>query len=210
MTFAQLKAKLADWLGLKTEARLSAAARGDCVNMAMRELLRRHTLRYGEISDSFPTVVGDWDYDVPSNWVRPHSLYYLDDNGDQAFLEFRDKKEFDELHPNIASDVGDPEIYTVWGGSILLGPTPNSVRTIYRNYYQVLADMAGDGDHNIFTDNAWEAVFWKSLVFASMYLTEDARVPLWKEKAEEVEIALVQEHAQAASFARRPISKIPG
>src|SRR5574337_1105316 len=143
--------------------RLPDAIRGDCVNIAIRELCRTLATRYNEVSDTFATVAGTQSYDLPATWSRPYQLWYLDpDTGDRVDLDFVLKEEFDRLFPD-ATDEDDPTFYTVWGDQLLLGATPTRVVTIHRDFYAILADLSGASATNGFTVNAWEVVLMKAL-----------------------------------------------
>lgn len=205
-TFATLQAKIISWLNVDT-TRLSIA--GDLINMAQRELLRKHDLRFGETSDTFATADGDNDYDLPTGFSRPHSLWYTDpDTSAVVFVTYLPKDEFDARYPD-ATKKAKPGNYTFWGQTLYLGKTPDQIITINRNYYKLLADLSADGDSNDFTDNAWEAIFFKALTLSSLYMVEDARMPVWQAKAKQLEDDLVEEHRRARSVGRIPQNRIP-
>jgi hypothetical protein len=214
LTFTDLKTKLGDWLALDT-ARLADSVRGDLLNLAQRELLRKYDLRFGEFSDTFATVVSTYDYALPTGWSRPHTLWYTTAAGGQTFLRQLSKEEFDAEFPDTAK-TAEPGAYTVWGDKLRLGKTPSSVLTINRNYYRVLPDL-GSLDQsgqpiaeNEFTKNAWEAIFFRALVEATKYLIEDPRASLWEEKARAAELHLVLEHSRARHSGRQLVMEEPG
>jgi hypothetical protein len=211
MTFEQLKDKLARWVGANSTKRLSDAERGESINMAMRDLLRRYDLRFGEHSDTIVTAASDYDYTIPSNWVRAIHLWYLSSDKDVITVDYKPKPKFDVDYPD-RTEQGNPDIFTVFGSDILIGPTPDAVYTINRDYYGLLADLA-DGapaNTNIFIENAWEPIFFNALVKASLFLGHDQRVQMWKNEAEIYELRLTQEHSRARSSARKAVSEIPG
>jgi hypothetical protein len=208
-TYAELKTALGDWLG-QNALRLPLAVRGDILNIAQRELCRMLAMRYNEVSDTFVTMAGTRTYALPATWSRPYELWYLDSETDgRVDLAFTLKEEFDWLFPD-ATTTAKPTHYTVWGGNLFLGATPDRVLTITRDFYAILPDLVADNDTNGLTTNAWEAVLFKALADASRYGIEDARIPLWKERATELETQLLIEHARARTSGRRAAGREPG
>jgi hypothetical protein len=201
-TYLQARQALADWIGANT-VRLSDSVRGDIVNMARRELSRLHDLRFNEV------LASTRGYDVPSGWSRPYELWYLHpDNDSRVVLDYLDRQAFSRNFPD-ATDTGKPTAYTVWAGQILLGKTPDSVITINLDYFEILADLTTDGEHDDLMDQAWEAVHFKGLVLASEYLVEDPRIAIWQQQAQRFETDLVIEHARSRSVGRRAESQEP-
>lgn len=219
-TFEQLKASIGDWLQVNTN-RVADTVRGDLINMAQREIMRNHTLWFGETSDTFPTVAGTNGYDFPTGFVRFQThgdangspIWYLDDDNAVVWVKYLPKDEFDATYGGETSaDYSEPINYTLWGGQVILGPTPDDVYTMHRDYYKVLADLADSSpnNENVFTDNAWEVLLWRVLLFATVYVIEDSRAQIWKTKSDVAEADLVREHAYIRASARRIQSEEPG
>lgn len=210
MNFSDLKTRLADWMGAANAVRFPQTVRGDLINIALRELCRLYDTRYNETSDTLATVAGTASYTLPATWSRPYELWYLHPtSGDRVVVDFLLKQEFTRNYPD-PTDRDLPAHFTVWGTSLYLGPTPDRVLTINRDYYAILAELSADGDTNAFTTNAWEAVLFRALADASRYGIEDARVPMWKDRAQELADQLVIEHTRARSTGRRAESQEPG
>lgn len=208
MTFTDARSRLGDWVGANT-VRFPNTVRGHCINMARRAVSRLHDSRYNEVSGTFATVVSTRSYALPARWSRPHTLWYTDpDNASQVYLDYLDRQTFDINFPD-ATKTGDPTAYTVWGGNMLLGKTPSRVFTVNRNYYEILADLSADADTDALMDENWELVHYKALVEATAYLVDDARVGLWKAKADELELQFVIEHVRGRSAGRRAESVEP-
>lgn len=208
-TYKQLRDALGNWLGANA-VRLPDAIRGDCVNLAIRELCRLHDSRYNEVSDTLATVSGTASYALPATWSRPYQLWYLDpDTNTRRDLTYKSKEEFDTLYPD-GTELGKPSIFTVWGASLLLAKTPDRVLTVHRDYYTILADLSADGDTNGFTTNVWEVVLFKALSDVSRYGVEDARIPVWQARARELEQQFLIEYSRGRSAGRRAESQEPG
>lgn len=210
-SFTQIKASIIDWLNIEDVARLSDSAQGDIVNIVMRRTCRLHDLSYNEISDTFATVASQQNYALPTQWSRPHTLWYLNTaTSSIVYLESLSKEKFDLNFPD-STKTAKPSAYTVWGGNIQLGPTPSEIITINRNYYAILADLVtSSNETNAFTNGAWEILLFLSLVEATQYGIEDDRVGLWQAKADGMLRELVIEHARAKSVGHRSVSEEPG
>lgn len=207
LTFQQMKDRLADWLGADNEIRFPDSVRGDLINMARRELSRRYDLIYNEVTDSMDTVAGQRDYDVPTGWSRPLSLWYLH-SGKKIDLDYLRKTDFDTAWPD-ASDQDLPAQFTVWGGKIQLAPTPGEVLPVIRNYYVVLPMLSNAEDADLLMANGWECVLFLALAEASKYMLEDPRVPMWQARSQELLAGLVHESARARTMPIVPQGREP-
>ena len=212
--FTELKQALADWLNADNETRYPDAVRGDHVNMAMRRIMKKYRLRFGEIKDTFPTVVGTYDYDMPDRFVSfdKKGVWYANSDGDVVVLNYKTPSEFAALYPTptVAADYANPTDYTFWGATITLGPTPDEVVTVNTRFYQYLADLATGNLTNVFTDEDWEPLFWEALKLACKFMKEPDRILEFQQEASESLMALVQSHTKARSHAGKAISNIPG
>jgi len=211
--FVALKAKLGDWLAVDI-GRLADSVRGDCINLAMRDLARLHDLWLNEVGGSGTNLllsVGVRDYGVPSDFSRPHSIWYqsLTDLSIIVFVTQRSKEQFDALFPDDAK-TGLPAFYTFWAGKLQFGPTPEATFAGHINYYAVPEDLTDTLNTNLFTQFAWEAVFFRALVYASKYLIEDPRLPVWEQGARDAELKLVIEHARVRHSGGPLVIEEPG
>jgi hypothetical protein len=206
--FQELKDKIGDWLAVDT-ARLPDTVRGDLINLAMRDLSREHDLWLNEKTgvNNIGWEIGLRDYPVPSDFSRPHSIWYLS-AGKVVFLTQKSKEQFDILFPD-STQTGSPVSYTLWSGSLQFGPTPDAAINANLNYYTIPADLTG-AISNFFTTLAWEALFFRALVYASKYLIEDPRLPVWEQAARDAELKLVIEHARARHSGGALVIEEPG
>ena len=103
----------------------------------------------------------------------------------------------------ITAGIGEPVNYTLWAGSVVLGPAPDSVLTIFLDYYSLEGLTR-------FLSEAWEYLLFASLVKATEYGIEDDRVPIWEKEAARFEAALDLEDARQKTVPRRSQSEEPG
>ncbi len=208
MTFEDMKTEMGTWLSADT-TRLPTVTRGVIINICQRELLRTNNLRFGEVTTDIVTANGTPDYSLPTGWSHPYSLWYY--SSGKTNVDYRTKEEFDIIYPN-ATAKGDPIHYTVWGNKVYFGPTPNAVFNVHANYYRVLPDLSDGSPNNTnaFVENAWEAIFFRSLWYATKFMIEDARESVWASMAQLFENKLIIEHARARSAGRRPVTREAG
>ncbi len=231
MNFIELKAALGDWLGI-TEAELPSSARGQILNIVMRDFCRPGETRFSDRSDTFRTRLSIRDYDTPEGWSKPRSFWYPNANvtsssEEVTFIDYVSKDEFDKTFPASGlygstyiapmgtgaygqGDLGEPLIYTVWAGKIMLGPVPNRVFTIFRNWWGLPPDLTDASPTNEFTKQAWDYLLYAGLVEATKWGFEDDRVGLWMEKAEKIRANMEIEDARSRTTARQPVSDYPG
>lgn len=211
-TFETLKARILDWLAADA-TRLPDAVRGDCINLIQRRVMRNHDLRFGETADTLALVANDHDYNLPVGWRSPLSLWYINPGTDARIdLVRKTKDEFDALYPDPTAGTDTPINYTVWGGLIYFGPTPNQSLTLNLNYYKVLPDLVDGSPNNTndFVDEAWDVLFYGAMEEACKYLLEDQRAAIYGGKFLELEADLAGEHQREKSSGRVAQSRIPG
>lgn len=207
-TYETLIDKMQEWLHVDS-VRLPDTAAGLCLNLIQREALRKNDLRFGETEDSFQATAGDREYDLPTGWSRPLSLWFVNPSTESKVDIVRlEKDEFDGIHTEGLTQ-NTPRHYTIWGSVLLLGPTPDATLTIYRNYYRLLPDLVpgSPGNTNDFVTNAWEVLFFGALAFASQYMLEDPRAPMWQALYMQKLTDLDGEHRREKASGRIPQSR---
>jgi len=218
------------WLGITVEE-LDNVSAGEIINVVMRDFCRPGETRFTERSDTFRTRLSIRDYDTPEGWSKPRSFWYPAANAttdsEVTFIDYVDKDTFDNTFPASGlfgstfqqpmgqgafgeTDLGEPLIYTVWADKIMLGPVPNRVFTIYRNWWGLPDDLTDASPTNEFTKQAWDYLLYAALVEATKWGFEDSRVGLWMEKAEKIRQNLEIEDARSRTTARQPVSDYPG
>jgi hypothetical protein len=209
MIFEELKTAIGDWLG-KDYQQLPDTVRGQLINMAQRDMLRSYDLRFGEYLYPLSTTSSNPEYPVPTGYSRTYSIWYMD-GVDKIDLIPLTKEEFDRKYA-ANTTTGSPAHYTIWANKLYVGPSPDAAYSLKWNVRRMLADLV-DGSPDNTNDMivwAWEVLLFKSLAWATKYLIEDARAPLWQADADRMEAALVREHSREKSVHRRPATNEPG
>lgn len=229
-TFQQLKLAIQQWLGVDQEdgdERLPISICGDLINWAIREYCRNRESVYGEAQRFFSTVANQRDYSLPARFSKPGQLYYFHPtNGSKVTLALLQKQKFDERYPGSVAYatgapgsipgldpsqiLGDPEAYSMWAQKILLAKVPNSIITIFQDYWELPADLSADDDTNAFTIANEQYVIFKALEGAEAFGIEDERMGVWKEQAAKLESHIDSEDARRWVTGRVSQSREPG
>jgi hypothetical protein len=210
-TFIDLKTRARDWLAVDT-GRIADAVLGDCINLAIRDLAREHDLWLNEKTGNIALVEGGADVPAPADFSRPLLFSYTKpSSGKRVYLKQKTIEQLTILFPELgATTHGDPQFYAQFGSFFEVMPPPAYDVTTILNYYAIPADLTDPSETNLFTQYAWEAVFFRALVYATRYLIEDPRKDLWRELAQEHELRLVIEHARARHSGGALVIEEPG
>lgn len=109
---------------------------------------------------------------VPSDFLAPFSLSFIDSNSDHKFLLFKDVDYVQSFNPNPAT-TGDPRFYAVFDvDNFILGPTPNASSSVELHYfYRPLSLTAGsDTGTTWLSENAELAMLYGSLIEAYTFM----------------------------------------
>jgi len=209
MNFETLKNSINEYLA-KQDNSITDTVRGQLINMAQRRVLRNYDLRFGEYTYSLSASASVESYAVPTGYSRTYSVWRMDGSVKKDLTPLT-KEEFDNRYGD-NSTTGAPLYYTIWENKIYLGPKPDGSYSLEWNIYRMLDDLV-DGspnNENALTTYAWEYLLFRSLHFATIFLIEDARAPIWQAEADKLEADLVREHSREKTVHRRPFTNEPG
>lgn len=112
---------------------------------------------------------------APADLLEMQRLLLLDSQN--VVLQYLTPDEFAARHASNRS--GRPEDFTVTGGSIELGPTPDAAYTLQLSYFQKLPSLAANGSNWLLS--AWpDAYLWATLCAAQPFLMNDGRLPTFE------------------------------
>ena len=211
-TFQYMKADMGIWLGVDNShddqnlTRMPDAVRAMIVNQARREIAIRRDLRYFEDSSTIVTADDDFDYGLPSNFLRPYQMWYYDANDDITYLEQKTRAEWRELYSTDSSDNDLPAYYSMYGSNFILAPCPDDVYTIYYDYYKFPADLSADEDYDAFLTEGYDAILWEACKRGCGYLMENTRLGLFDGWAKEALGYLSRSNSRAQYSGRRIVS----
>jgi hypothetical protein len=213
-TFQYLKADLGLWAGVdkshtdQNTTRLPADVRAMIINQARREIALRRDLHFFEAQTTFDTADGDKDYGVASDFLRPYQMWYYDSSNEVVYLEQVSRSKWRSYYSNDASDEDEPEYFCLYGDQFYLAPVPDTIYTIYYDYYKLPSDLSADGDYDDFLVEGYDAILWESCKRACGYLMENTRLPLFTQWADQALGFLSREHSRKTFSASRIQSNI--
>jgi hypothetical protein len=93
-------------------------------------------------------------------------------------LSFRTGVQMDEIRGSTANVAGRPQFFTIMGGEIELLPTPDDDYTVEMVYRKNVPGLQANSTNWLLT-LAPDAYLYGTLLEASPYLKNDARIPVW-------------------------------
>lgn len=137
-TLAQMRAEVRlRTNSVSTDTVLTNAIIDGAINDGLRQVSLEHDWPWLFTSETITTAADDGQYPVPADYLRTVSIV---DRETGIPLEHRSIIEIDQLTPLD----GLPGIYHSYGDSILLAPTPTTVRTYTHRYVRVENVLSGD------------------------------------------------------------------
>ena len=121
---------------------------------------------------------------VPSDFLAPFSLSFVDSNSDHVFLDFKDVDFVQSFNPNSAT-TGNPRYYAVFDvDNFVLGPTPDSAYAVELHYFYRPASLtAGSGSGTTWlSENAELTLLYGTLIEAYIYMKGEPDIMAQYEK----------------------------
>ena len=121
---------------------------------------------------------------VPTDFLSPYSLSFVDADSNQVFLDFKDVDFVQSFNPNPAT-TGNPRYYAVFDiDNFILGPTPDASRAVELHYfYRPASITAGAGSGTTWlSENAELALLYGSLIEAYIYMKGEQDIMAQYEK----------------------------
>jgi hypothetical protein len=197
-----MKADLGLWCGVDKShtdqnlTRLPADVRTMIINQARREIALRRDLHFFEANTNFDTADGDVDYGVASDFLRPYQVWYYDSNNDIQYLTQMPRSDWRKQWSNDSADEDAPEYYCLYGDQFHLAPVPDTIYTIYYDYFKFPSDLSLDADYDDFLIEGYDAILWESCKRACGYLMETTRISLFDQWAQSSLGYLSRDHAR--------------
>lgn len=223
-TLQGLATKMGDWLGVDT-TRLPTEIRYDILNLSQREIYRDNDLltndTYSEVTVVAGNQYGPYLFELASTltegspWnARPYAVSFWkvgETIASRTFLTEVSPERLSVLFPDPTGS-GDPSHFAIERGTIVLRPIPSVDITLRVEWSGVPEDLstAAPANQNALTLYNWEPLFFLSMIKASKYLLEEARIPFWQEEYDKALAAMLREHQRMKTGARRPASSEPG
>jgi hypothetical protein len=170
--YSELQASIASWLN---RSDLTASI-PDFITLAECQLSADLKARAMDLKITLPTAVGISTISVPSDMLEMRRLVVAG-SGFQP-LSYRTPDEMASDFQNSAS--GQPVVFTVIGSTAELAPTPDAVYQMELTYRQRIPALSGPTATNWLLTSWPNAYLYASLLAATPFLMNDARIPVWQ------------------------------
>jgi hypothetical protein len=170
-TYNELKSSVADWLN-RTDL---TAVVPDFISLAEAQIER--TLRTRQMIVRATAAI-DTEYSaVPSDFLETKSIK-LNTNPVTA-LAFESIDAMDLMKSTMYLSPGKPQYFSIVGGQIRVLPVPDNSYTAELTYYAKLTKLSSTVSSNWLLASSPDVYLYGSLMQASPYLKDDARIPVW-------------------------------
>ncbi len=167
----------------------------DLINLAMREIQKRHNFKFMEATETFTTVEDTRSLgSLPTRWKSWRGTPWTnitDSEGQRWYVNTVERQE--EIYPHF-SDIDEgppglllqvvPEDGVDGATTISVWPLPDDEYIITVPFWRYLPDLANDGDSNWLTDNAEEFLIWRATAEAFDIDWDDEKLTKYLTKAE--------------------------
>ena len=170
-TYSDLQAAVGNWLN-----RTDLTDRiPDFIALSEAQMNRR--LRVRQMVTRAEAILAGEFVDAPSDMLEPIQLALEISESDVRVLQYlAPERLLAEKAGIIAS--GEPEFYTIIGGTLQLLPAPDTAYTNELTYYAKIPALASNPT-NWLLDTYPDAYLYGALVHAAPYLVDDERVMTW-------------------------------
>ncbi len=222
---AAQRAFVRSWLGASS-ARILDGVIDEIVNDVLEELcafdLSANFVVDGDTSTLLPTftpsalstVAGTYRYALPTGFLRPFMARVPDTTNTDlwnklAFISVRDEWIERYPDPGATASRGAPVHWGIFDNAMWVGPTPDAVYTIRREYWRNLT-VSGATDTNEILTNHEKVVKWGVLAGVNAFLFEDERTAMFAEKFERAKREMLSSQKSKGTQGRRPVSRAFG
>ena len=170
--YTELQTAVANWLDRDD---LSARI-PEFIGLCEARFNRSLRIRAMETLDTSVSTVADTKtIALPTGYVQMRDIHITGDPLVQ--LQYVTPEIMNRIHAG--SVAGRPEVYTIIGENIVLGPTPDAVYSTSMLYYKTFDALSDSSPTNWVITNAPDVYLYGTLLEAEPFLMNDARVQLW-------------------------------
>lgn len=169
--YSELQTSVASWLN---RSDLSASI-PDFITLAETQLNTDLQARAMDAKTTLVTVVGTSTVALPTDMLGMRRLQVVGTYNQP--LSYRSP---DELSSDFAANTsGQPVVFTVIGGDVELAPIPDAVYSLELTYKQRIPALSVTNTANWLLTNWPNAYLYASLLAATPFIMNDARLPVW-------------------------------
>ncbi len=168
--------------------------------------------RFLEVTDSFSTADGDFDYALATILASPKltidtnkAIHVYDKTNDRTY-KFVPYERFRRIIADETNNEGDPYIFSIWSEDLLLWPVPDAVVTAYIDYVRTIPDAADSATVLVIPDK-YKKVIIDGMLYYAFQLDKDLGDPILQTKIYEAGISrMIKENADAPAEITQPVS----
>lgn len=176
-TYAELQAEIFAWIN---KAEIYPAI-PTLIKLAEADFQRR--IRCQKMVQRKTASITDSRLALPSDWLEAINLELTTGDPSRTLI-YVSQHELDKVRDRTVAQ--DPEFYTITGTDLEFAPEPSGTHTVEMIYYGTITALADGNTSNWLLTSAPDLYLFASLVQTEMYLGNDARIPVWKERVEKI------------------------
>lgn len=170
--YSELQASVASWLN-RSDLTANIA---DFITLAEAQLNTAIKANSMDTKTTLPTVAGVNTVSLPSDMLGMRRLQVVGTYNQPLSYRTPDEISIDYA----ANGSGQPVVFTVIGSNIELAPIPDSVYSLELTYAQRIPALTDTNTTNWLLTSWPNAYLYASLVAATPFIMNDARLPLWQ------------------------------
>lgn len=171
--YSELQASIASWLN---RGDLTANI-ADFITLAEAQLNTAIKANSMDTKTTLPTVAGVNTVALPSDMLGMRRLQVVGTYNQPLSYRTPDEISIDYA----ANGSGQPVVFTVVGGNIELAPIPDGVYSLELTYTQRIPALTDSNTTNWLLASWPNAYLYASLVAATPFIMNDARLPVWQQ-----------------------------
>lgn len=175
--YAELQASVASWLN---RSDLSTNIT-DFITLAEAQLSTDLKTRAMETKVTLVTVAGAKTVALPTDMLEMRRLQVVGTYNQPLSYRTPDELSIDYA----ANGTGQPVVFTVIGGNVELAPIPDAVYSLELTYQQRIPALSDSATTNWLITNWPNAYLYGSLLAATPFIMNDARLPTWAQLYEQ-------------------------
>lgn len=176
-TYTDLQSGVMRWLRRVGDT-VTAADVPNFIELAEARINRDLRVRQMETTTdpaAYLTTAGVATLALPGDFLEPRELYLA--TSPLTPLSYLTPANLTLTHA--ASPAGKPEHFTVIGSNLKFGPVPGAVYGVALTYYQRIPALSADAPTNWLLTLSPDVYLYATLIEASPYLKNDARLATW-------------------------------
>lgn len=168
--------------------------------------------RFLEVTDSFNTAAGDFDYVLTTILTSPklaidtNKIIHVYDKANDRTYKFIPYEKFKRIIADETVSEGDPYIWSIWSEDLLLWPVPDSIATVYIDYIRTIIDAVDTATALVIPDK-YKKIIIDGMLYYAFQMDKDLGDPVFQTQIYEAGISrMIKENADMPAEIVQPVS----